>query len=118
MGSDLLSLVGREDEIQLLIRLWAQAKAGKGQVVLLSGEPGMGKSRIVAAVQERIEREPHGRLNWFCSPHHADSTLYPVISQLEHAAGFEPEDPAGTKLSKLETLLLRSSIGQRAREMA
>src|SRR3712207_9217169 len=66
-----------------------RSKGGEGQVVLLSGEPGIGKSRLVAALQERIQRERHTRLRYFCSPHHQDSALHPVIAQLEHTAGFE-----------------------------
>ena len=85
----LTPLVGREEELALLLRRWAQAKAGEGRVVLLSGEPGIGKSRLIAgAARSGIEREPHIRLRYFCSPHHQDSALYPVIAQLERAAGF------------------------------
>ena len=79
-------LVGREEEIELLMRRWAQAKAGDGCVVLISGEPGIGKSRIAEAIQERLGAEPHTRLRFFCSPHHQDSALYPAIAQLERAA--------------------------------
>ena len=71
-------LVGREEEIELLIRRWQQAKSGEGRVVLISGEPGIGKSRLTAALSEHIESEPHTRLRYFCSPHHQDSALYPV----------------------------------------
>jgi class 3 adenylate cyclase len=80
-------LVGRDEEIALLLRRWEQAKAGDGQIVLISGEPGIGKSRITEAVQEHLSAEPHTRLRFFCSPHHQDSALYPAIAQLERAAG-------------------------------
>jgi len=98
-------LVGRADEIELLVHRWALAKAGDSHIVLLSGEPGIGKSRIVAALQERLSGEPHTRIRYFCSPQHQNSALYPVIRQLEHAAGFDREDPLEVKLDKLEALL-------------
>ena len=91
-GATPTPLVGREEEIDLLLRHWHRAKNGEGRVVLLSGEPGIGKSRLTAALQERIENEPHTRLRYFCSPHHQDSALHPIIAQLERAAGFERED--------------------------
>ena len=98
-------LVGRDEEIELLIRRWQQAKAGEGRVVLISGEPGIGKSRLTAALSEHIEAEPHTRLRYFCSPHHQDSALYPFIAQLERAAGFARDDTVEDKLGKLRTLL-------------
>ena len=98
-------LVGREEELDLLLRRWQQAKAGNGRLVLLSGEPGIGKSRLTAALSEQIGTEPHTRLRYFCSPHHQNSALYPVIVQLERAAGFERDDGPEAKLDKLETLL-------------
>jgi class 3 adenylate cyclase/predicted ATPase len=98
-------LVGREEEVELLLRRWERAKSGQGRVVLISGEPGIGKSRLTAALSEHIETEPHARLRYFCSPHHQDSALYPVIGQLERAAGFTRDDEPETKLDKLETLL-------------
>ena len=79
----------------MLLRRWAQAKAGNGRVVLISAEPGVGKSRLAEALAERIAAEPHTRLRYFCSPHHQDSALYPVITQMERAAGFmHPGPPA------------------------
>jgi class 3 adenylate cyclase/predicted ATPase len=102
-------LVGRDEEIELLMRRWAQAKAGEGSVVLISGEPGIGKSRIAAAMQERLGPEPHTRLRFFCSPYHQDSALYPTIAQLERAAGFRREDTADQRLAKLEAVLAQAT---------
>src|SRR5947199_2260297 len=82
-ATGLTALVGREEEIELLLRRWATAKTGEGQVVLLSGEAGIGKSRLTAALMERVATEPHTRLRYFCSPHHTDSALYPIIGQME-----------------------------------
>ena len=104
-GSTLSPLVGREEEIELLLRRWARAKAGDGQIVLVSGEAGLGKSRIVAALQERLRAEPLIQLRHFCSPYYQDSPLYPSIDQLRRAAGFEPDDPPASKLRKLENVL-------------
>jgi class 3 adenylate cyclase/tetratricopeptide (TPR) repeat protein len=98
-------LVGREEEVELLVRRWQQAKSGEGRVVLISGEPGIGKSRLTAALSERIETEPHTRLRYFCSPHHQDSALYPFIAQLERAAGFARDDTVESRLGKLRALL-------------
>jgi class 3 adenylate cyclase/tetratricopeptide (TPR) repeat protein len=101
-------LVGRGEEVRLLLRRWAQAKDGEGQIVLISGEAGIGKSRIVAALQERLESERLIRLRYFCSPHRRDSALFPIITQLERAAGFTRDDAPAAKLDKLETLLSQS----------
>jgi class 3 adenylate cyclase len=101
----LTPLVGREEEISLLLRRWRQASDGEGQVILLSGEPGIGKSRLVREVRGRLEGEPHIRLLYQCSPHHTTSPLHPVIEQLERAAGVERDDPPETRLDKLATLL-------------
>src|SRR6202046_1977851 len=107
-ASGVTDLVGREEELDLLLRRWSNAKSGEGQLVLLSGEAGIGKSRLTAALLERLATEPHTRLRYFCSPQHADSAFYPVISQMERAAGFAHDDQAKSKLDKLDTLLAQS----------
>jgi class 3 adenylate cyclase/predicted ATPase len=104
-GPTLSRLVGRDEEIELLLRRWARAKAGAGQVVLISGEPGIGKSRIAAALEERLSPEPHIRQRYFCSPYRQDSALYPFVDQLGWAAGFVRDDPPEARLEKLEALL-------------
>ena len=103
--AELTPLVGREDELELLRRRWVQAKEGSGRVVLISAEPGIGKSRLAEAFRERVESEQHARLRYFCSPHHQDSALFPFIGQLERAAGFARDDTPAVRLGKLETLL-------------
>jgi class 3 adenylate cyclase/predicted ATPase len=108
-GSVLTPLVGREEEIDLLSRRWARAKAGDGQVVLISGEPGIGKSRLAAELEGRLRAEPHIRLRYFCSPYYQDSALYPFIDQLGRAAGFARDDPPEAKLEKLDVLLARAT---------
>jgi class 3 adenylate cyclase/tetratricopeptide (TPR) repeat protein len=98
-------LVGREEEIELLMRRWQRAKEHESSVVVVCGEPGIGKSRLAQAVQDRLSTEPHTRIRYFCSPHHEDSPLYPIIVQLERAAGFRREDTSEQRLGKLETVL-------------
>jgi predicted ATPase len=107
-ASGLTELIGREEELEILLRRWSKANAGQGQVALLSGEAGIGKSRLTAALMERLANEPHTRLRYFCSPQHTDSALYPIISQMERAAGFTHHDNTQAKLNKLDALLVRS----------
>jgi class 3 adenylate cyclase/predicted ATPase len=102
-------LVGREEEIDLLVRRWTGARGGEGRMVLLTGEPGIGKSRIAAALHERIQGDKHIRLRYFCSPRYQDSALYPIIAQLERAAGFAREDGTAEKLRKLQAVLTTTS---------
>jgi class 3 adenylate cyclase/predicted ATPase len=107
-GGALTPLIGRDEEIDLLLRRWARAKAGDGHVVLVSGEPGIGKSRIVAALEERLHAEPHLRLRYYCSPYYQDSALYPFIGQLSRTAGFARDDTPAARLEKLEALLVQT----------
>jgi predicted ATPase/class 3 adenylate cyclase len=108
-ASGLTALVGREEEAELLLRRWARAKSGEGQVVLLSGEAGIGKSRLTAALLERLAGEPHTRLRYFCSPQHTDSAFYPVIGQMERAAGPAHDDTPQAKLDRLDAVLAQTS---------
>ncbi len=106
----LTPLIGREHELKLLLDRWREAAQGRGQVVLLSGEAGIGKSRITRALAERLGDEAHTTLRYHCSPYHANSALHPVIEQLERAAGFARDDATAAKLDKLEALIARSGL--------
>jgi len=106
--SGLTDLVGREEEVELLLRRWSKAKTGEGQAVLLSGEAGIGKSRLTAALLEKLATEPHTRLRYLCSPQHTDSAFYPIISQMERAARLAHDDGAQAKLDKLDAVLAQS----------
>ncbi|AJD46373.1 adenylate/guanylate cyclase protein (plasmid) [Rhizobium gallicum bv. gallicum R602sp] len=108
-GSALTPLVGRDHEIGLLLKYWEAIKEGEGQVVLLAGEPGIGKSRLVRALRRRLESEPHMAVSHYCSPYYQSSPLHPVIGLLERAAGFAAGDAAEARLSKLEGLLALST---------
>ena len=105
----LTALVGREEEFESLQRRWSSAKTGQGQVVLLSGEAGIGKSRLTAALLERLAGEPHTRLRYFCSPQHTDSAFYPIIGQMERAAGLGRHDAPQARLDKLDVVLAQTS---------
>ncbi|MFL5284055.1 MAG: AAA family ATPase [Rhodopila sp.] len=105
LRSGLTPMVGREEEIDLLLRRWTQAKGSRGRAVLISAEAGVGKSRLAEVLAERLAPEPHLRLRYFCSPHHQDSALYPVITQMERAAGFTRGDASVIQLAKLQALL-------------
>jgi AAA ATPase domain/Adenylate and Guanylate cyclase catalytic domain len=107
-AAGLTALVGREEELELLLRRWSRAKTGEGQVVLLSGEAGIGKSRLTAALLESLAGEPHTRLRYFCSPQHTDSALYPITGQMERTAGYAHDDTVQAKLDKLDALLAQS----------
>ena len=111
-ASGLTELVGREEELEILLRRWSKAKTGEGQVVLLSGEAGIGKSRLTAALLERIADEPQTRLRYFCSPQHADSAFYPIIGRMERAAGFAHDDTPQARLDKLDALLAQTSTSR------
>jgi class 3 adenylate cyclase len=108
-ATGLTALVGRDEELELLLRRWSKAKSGEGQVVLLSGEAGIGKSRLTAALLERLSAEPHTRIRAFCSPQNTDSALYPSIGQMERGAGLTRDDKPKAKLDKLDAVLAQSS---------
>jgi class 3 adenylate cyclase/predicted ATPase/tRNA A37 threonylcarbamoyladenosine biosynthesis protein TsaE len=111
-ASGLTALVGREEELELLLRRWSRTKSGEGQVVLLSGEAGIGKSRLTAALLERLANEPHTRLRYFCSPQHTDSAFYPIISQMERAAALVHDDIPQARLDKLDMMLAQTSTSK------
>jgi class 3 adenylate cyclase/tetratricopeptide (TPR) repeat protein len=97
------AFVGRQDELDILSRRWEQVREGEGQVVLLSGEAGIGKSRLAREFQEQITDTDHTMLQWQCSPFHTSSALYPLIAGIERIAGFTSRDTDEDKLRKLET---------------
>jgi len=108
----LSALVGREEEIEILLRRWAKARSGEGQIVLLGGEAGIGKSRLTAALMERLVDEPHIRLRYFCSPQHVDSAFHPIVAHIERAAGIVRDDGLREKLDKLDLLLHQTSTSK------
>lgn len=104
-NATLTPLVGRDEELEMLLRRWAQAKTGAGRVVMVAGESGIGKSRLVAELEERLRNDRHARLRYFCADDHADSPLYPIIRQLTFAANFDLRDSEQTKWQKLRAML-------------
>jgi class 3 adenylate cyclase/predicted ATPase len=108
----LTALVGRDEELELLLRRWSKARGGEGQVVLLSGEAGIGKSRLMAALLEHLTGKAHTRLRYFCSPQHTDSAFYPIIGQMERAAGLVHDDTPRAKLDKLDAVLAQTSTSR------
>ena len=111
-AGQLTDLVGRDEECELLLRRWSKAKTGEGHVVLLSGEAGIGKSRLTAALLEHLVAEAHTRLRYFCSPQHTDSAFHPIINQMGRAAGLEHDDTPQAKLDKLDALLAQTSTSK------
>jgi class 3 adenylate cyclase/predicted ATPase len=108
-AASLPPLVGREEELALLLRRWRQSQSGSGRAVLIEGEPGIGKSRLWRALQNELAAEPHLVLSYYCSPQHGASAFYPIISRTERWAGFAQTDSAEEKLAKLEALTRRST---------
>jgi predicted ATPase len=108
-ATGLTALVGREEETELLLRRWSKTRSGEGQVVLLAGEAGIGKSRLTAMLLGSLAGERHTRLRYFCSPQHTDSALYPIIGQMERAAGLAHDDKLQAKLDKLDAVLAQTS---------
>ena len=111
-ATGLTALVGREEETELLLRRWSKVQAGEGQVVLLSGEAGIGKSRLTAVLLQKLAREPHARLRYFCSPRHTNSPFHPIIGQMERAAGMAHDDTQQSKLDKLDAVLANTSCSK------
>ena len=108
-GNTMMPLVGRNQELELLLRRWGKAKSGEGQLVVLVGDPGIGKSRLITALLDELSQEAPTRLRYFCSPHHTDSALRPFISQLERASGFARNDTVEDRLEKLDNLLSQTN---------
>src|SRR5207253_3396462 len=108
--SRLTPLVGREEEVALVQRRWDQATTGLGQVVLLSGEAGIGKSRLVQVLKEHVTAAPHTRIEWRGSPYHQQSALYPVIEHLHRLLQWHPDDPPPERLHTLEATLALSGL--------
>jgi class 3 adenylate cyclase len=108
-GGGMIALAGRAGEAEVLARYWSGARAGEGQAVLLSGEAGVGKSRLIVDLMERLGPEPHQRLRYFCSPQHTASAFHPIIGQLERAAGIAPSDSTTAGLDKLDAMLEQTS---------
>jgi class 3 adenylate cyclase/tetratricopeptide (TPR) repeat protein len=104
-GGALAPLIGRGEELDALLRRWRQLKSGEGHVVLISGEPGIGKSRLIAELEERLAGQQHASLRYFCSPHHQEDALYPIIYRLQQEAGFGRGDSPEDRLEKLEAVL-------------
>jgi class 3 adenylate cyclase len=106
------SLVNRTEELELLLRRWEQAKTGEGRVILLTGDPGIGKSRLIAALEQCIGASPHLCLRFFCSPHHLDTPLHPIARHIERAANFQRGDSPATKWDKLTSMLPPSASSE------
>jgi predicted ATPase len=111
-ASGLTELVGREEELELLLRRWSKVKTGEGQVVFVSGEAGIGKSRLTAALLEGLATEPHTSLRYFCSPQRSGSAFFPIIGQMERAAGLAQDDAPQARLDKLDAVLAQTSTSK------
>ena len=108
-GQRLTPLIGREHQLAMLMERWSWTKDGDGQVVLIAGEAGVGKSRLLHALREKLADEPHFALSYFCSPYHTNSMLHPIVAQLERAAGFASRDEPANRLAKLEAVLAQGA---------
>ena len=104
-GASTEAPIGRDQELALLFDRWERAKDGEGQIILLSGEPGIGKSRLVRALRDQLADEPHMPVSHFCSPFHTNSALHPIVGLLERAAGIRRQDPPEEQFDKLTTML-------------
>ncbi len=104
-ASNLTPFVGREDELETLLHLWRLAKEGNGRVAMITGEPGIGKSRLAVVLQERLQDEHHIRFRYYCAQHSSASPLYPIINTLQRSAEFEQADPPERRLAKLDAML-------------
>src|SRR5262249_24888894 len=100
-GSGETAFVGREEELNCLLRLWQQAKDGVGRVVLISGEPGIGKSRLAAVLRQRLQTQQHNVFQYFCSPHHRDTPFFPIIGEVEREARFQRNDTPQARLDEI-----------------
>jgi predicted ATPase/class 3 adenylate cyclase len=105
-SKEMSPLIGRDHELALMLERWNRAKAGEGQAILLTGEAGIGKSRLTRGMIDALAGDPHTRISYQCSPYHSDSPLYPTIQQLTFAAGFAPDDTNDDKLDRLEKLMI------------
>ena len=108
-GQRVTPLIGRENELAMLLERWSWAKDGDGQVVLIAGEGGIGKSRLLHALREKLAGEPHIAISHFCSAYHTNSALHPIVAQLERAAGFASHDEPADRVAKLEALLAQGA---------
>jgi class 3 adenylate cyclase len=108
-AASLTPLIGREEELQLLTRRWEQIGTGEGRVVLIAGEAGIGKSRLIAALEDQVKNDAHASLHYFCQPHHQGSALQPIVAQLQHAAHFTANDTAAEKRKKLDALVAQEA---------
>ena len=108
-AATLTPLVGRGEEMELLLRRWQQLRDGEGRVVLLAGEPGIGKSRLTSALEDNLKQDAHVCLRYFCQPHHQGSALQPILAQLQHAAGFSHDETQAGKRAKLEAVLTQAA---------
>jgi len=109
-SAQLVNFIGREDEVSLLYGRWREVVGGEGQVLLLSGEAGIGKSRIIQILCDRIADEHHNIIRYQCSPYHTNTALFPAINYLRQAAGFASNDSSNAKLNKLNVMAVEAGV--------